>query len=77
MKPITAEYDIGKDAYGRTVTLKYRADTGKEYYDIHIAAANQRDDSENISGLTADNLRLLADAVNPKTYGMSGLSLAT
>lgn len=61
MKARKAEYDIGRDAYGRAVTLKFeRTYDGKDVWTIYREAANQRDEAEKVSGLTADNLRTLA-----------------
>lgn len=65
MKPKVIEYDIGKDAYGRPVTLKFsRTYDGKEVWSITSDPVNQRDEGERMSGLTADNLRALAGAVS-------------
>jgi len=73
VKPKTIEYDIGKDAYGRNVTLKYERDyVQREIYSIHISAANQLDDEQTISGLTADNLRKLADVAGMTVYRNGG-----
>lgn len=65
LKARKAEYDIGRDAYGRSVTLKLeRTYDGKDVWTIHRAEANQRDEPESVSGLTLENLRALAGAVN-------------
>lgn len=65
MKPKTVEYDIGKDAYGRPVTLKFRRNyDGKELWELHRDAGSQLDEAESVTGLTADNLRALAAAVS-------------
>ena len=60
----TMEYDIGRDAHGRPVTLKMTCGSdGRETWEIHRAAGDQRDGSEAVTGLSADNLRALAGAV--------------
>ena len=65
MKPKRIKYDIGRDAYDRQVTLKYeRTYDGKDVWTIHRAEANQRDEPESVSGLTANNLRALAAVVS-------------
>lgn len=66
MKPKQIEYGIGHDTYGRRVTLKYeRTYDGKDVWSIVSDQLSQRDDGERISGLTVENLRALARAVNP------------
>lgn len=66
MRPKRIDYEIGKDAYGRRVTLKYeRAYDGKDVWSIVSDQLNQRDDGERMSGLTVENLHALAAAVNP------------
>ena len=58
------EFDIGQDAYGRPVSLRYsRTYDGKDTWAIHRAEANQRDNAEQVTGLTRDNLLALAEAV--------------
>lgn len=65
LKARKAEYDIGRDAYGRAVTLRFeRTYDGKDVWTIHRAEANQRDEAEKVSGLTAENLRALAGVVS-------------
>lgn len=62
--PKRAEYEIGRDAYDRQVTLKFeRTYDGKDVWTIHRAEADQRDEAEQVSGLTAANLRAIGDAV--------------
>ena len=57
-------FDVGADAYGRSVTLRFeRTYDGKEVWTIHRAEANQRDSAESVSGLTKANLLALADAM--------------
>ncbi len=64
MKPKSITYDIGKDAYGRPVTLPFRQNyDAKELWSIRSEPYNQRDDGERMDGLTAENLRALAAAV--------------
>jgi hypothetical protein len=65
MKPKSITYDIGKDAYGRPVTLTFRRNyDGKELWAIRSEPIHQRDDGERMDGLTAENLRALAAAVS-------------
>lgn len=65
MKPRSIEYDIGKDAYGRLVTLTFRRNyDGKELWAIRSEPVSQLDEGERMDGLTADNLRALAAAVS-------------
>ena len=61
IKPKTSEYDIGCDVYGRPVTLTYHKNySGKELYELKIEAMNQRDDTQKIIGLSAENLKAMA-----------------
>jgi hypothetical protein len=63
MEPERAEFDVGKDALGRQVTLKcFRGTDGEHVWAIHREAANWRDQSREVTGLTADNLRAMASA---------------
>lgn len=65
IKPKRAEYEIGKDAYGRTVMLIFeRVYDGKEVWTIRREAGGQLDVSESVSGLTADNVRRLSEALS-------------
>lgn len=64
-KPSKAVYEIGRDAYGRRVTAVYaRTYDGKDTWAIHRDEANQRDEPEKVTGLTAANLRALAEIVS-------------
>ena len=63
MEPTRAEFNVGKDAFGRQVTLKYSRGTGGEHlWAIHREEANWRYQSREVTGLTADNLRAMASA---------------
>lgn len=65
LKAKTIEYDIGRDAFGRAVTLKMVCGSdGRETWEIHRAAGDQRDSAEVVTGLSADNLRAFAGAVS-------------
>lgn len=60
MKPVAVKYDVGKDKHGRRVFLSRTEMYG---WEIHVEAANQRDDSQTISGLTPEVIRAMAEAV--------------
>ena len=65
IKPKKAEYDVGRDVYGRPVTITFIRDyIGKEYWDLRIEPIDQRGDKETISGLSDGNLRLIAGVIN-------------
>jgi len=65
VKPRSAEYDIGPDAYGRRVILRYeRGD--RDMFEIHITAGGQLDVDQRVAGLTAGNLSALAEIVSPE-----------
>lgn len=59
------EYEVGKDAHGRTVLLRFDAGYpgGKSSWTIHRLAANQRDEDQQVTGLTSDVILAMADAV--------------
>jgi len=66
-KPNKAEYYIGRDVYGRTVTLTFNRDyMGKESWYICIEPSDQRADRQTISGLSDGNLRSIAAVINMK-----------
>ena len=55
------EFDIGQDAYGRSVKAVYhRTYDGRHTWEIHTDAANQRDDDQKITGLSKANLEALS-----------------
>jgi hypothetical protein len=65
MEPVRAEFSVGKDAFGRLVTLKYYRGTGGEHvWAVHRDAGGQLDQSEEVTGLTADNLQAMASAAS-------------
>ena len=64
MKPKTATYDIGKDAYGRSVTLTFSKNYDeKEMWTIRTDPINQRDESQTITGLSMQNLCYISEVV--------------
>jgi hypothetical protein len=67
---VSQTVSIGKDAYGRPVTMTRRSNyDGKVLWEIKSAAAEQRDQGYRIDGLTDDNVRnmvLALDAMSPR-----------
>lgn len=63
-KLISQTLEIGRDAYGRRVTMT-RAKTydGKTVWTIVSEPASQRDDGERMTGLSDDNVREMAQAL--------------
>jgi len=62
------EYEVGNDAYSRAVTLILEpSSTGRMEYGIHVEAANQRDETQTVRGLTREVILAMAEAV--KTGG--------
>lgn len=59
MRPVCIQWNVGKDAHGRTVKLTN--EQGK--YTVTVAA-NQRDDTVTIRDLTPEVILLMAEAVN-------------
>ncbi len=61
------EYEVGEDVYGRTVSLiKEPQSNGQMSWTIHVEAASQRDENQNVSGLTDDVIREMAKVVSQK-----------
>ena len=72
MKPKTAEYDIGRDTYGRSATLIMKnGSNGKTYWDLRIDPASQRDSGETITGLSDDNLVKIGEVINQSKHGFA------
>ena len=66
MKPKSAEYDIGKDAHGRPVTLIVKRESAdNDSWSIRIDPISQLDDKREITGLTEENLLAIAEIVMP------------
>jgi hypothetical protein len=63
MKPIRAEWEVGKDTWGRQIKLIYETVSGKPGWTIHAVAANQRDEDLRIFGLPEQVILLMADVV--------------
>lgn len=63
-KPKKREWDVGKDAHGRPVTLvNERNYDGKDMWSIVSAAVNQRDDGERIYALSLETLKAIAGII--------------
>ncbi len=68
MKIRRIEYEVGNDAYSRAVTLFLeKSGRGTMEYGIHVEAANQRDETQTVRGLTREVILAMAEAV--KTGG--------
>lgn len=66
MKPATISYDIGTTIYAAPITLTYTKGGDGEQWEqwvLRKEAANQRDDTQVITGLTGEQLMAMADAV--------------
>lgn len=64
MKPATTSYDIGSTIYDAPITLTYtKGSAGELQWVLRKDAANQRDDTQVISGLKGEQLMAMADAV--------------
>lgn len=56
---------IGRDAYGRSVTMTRRhLYDGKVVWRIDSAAVSQRDEGERMDGLTDENIRQMVAALD-------------
>lgn len=63
-KEIERGYEIGNDAYGRSVTLSRRRDyMGRVVWTIVAHSDSARDEGERINCLSDQNIREIADAV--------------
>lgn len=61
---ISTTLSLGKDSYGRPVTMtRRRSYDGRILWSITIEAANQRDDTQHIDGLTDENVREMTQAL--------------
>jgi len=65
MKPTRTEFYIGETVHGQSVRLIHERQVGAAAYTWTLVqdAANQRDDTNRIGGLTDDALLSIADAV--------------
>jgi hypothetical protein len=62
---ISQTIDIGRDAYGRSVTMtRKRTYDGKVVWDIVSDPVSQRDDGEKMSGLSDENIRQMMQALS-------------
>ena len=60
LKPAKASWSVGTDAYGRQVWLIFeRTYDGKDVWQVHRYAANQRDEPATCDGLTLENLKAI------------------
>lgn len=63
-EPIRVEWNCGRDAYNRAVKVVFQTTyDGKRVFSIHRAEANQRDEAEQVTGLTKQNILDMAAAV--------------
>lgn len=63
MRPTKVVFDVGLDAYRRrTELIRERGSDGRETWTITRYAGDQRDDTERVSGLTAEQLETMAQA---------------
>ncbi len=60
------EYEVGNDAYGRTVLLRFDAGCAGEQpgWEIHVLASNQRDDDQRLGMLTPEVILAMAEVIN-------------
>jgi len=62
---VEQKINIGKDAYGRPVTMTRRKNyDGKILWSIKSEPINQRDDGERMDGLTDQNVRDMIQALD-------------
>ena len=61
---IAQTLDIGRDAYGRTVTMtRLNTYDGKIVWEIVSHPVSARDDGEKMSGLSDENIRQMTQAL--------------
>lgn len=61
---ISQTIEIGRDAYGRRVTMTRRKNyDGKIIWDIVSDSVSQRDEGERMSGLSDENVREMTQAL--------------
>ncbi len=64
MKPFRIEYHVGQTRHGQLLRfIQERGSDGVVSWTLRREAANQRDDSAYISGLTAEAIERMAEAV--------------
>lgn len=63
--PRKIEYEVGKDAHGRNVLLRFDAGYpgGVPRWEIYVEAANQRDQSQGVTHLTPEVILAMAEVV--------------
>lgn len=62
MKPTKVEFSLGKTAHNQPVRLVWEYGS----WTLHRDAANQRDESEAVRGLTDENLLAMSEAVKAR-----------
>lgn len=69
--PSKIEWEIGRDAYDRRITLRYDAAsaTSKGGFTIHRDPISQRDEPEKVGTLTLENLEAIAAAARGMRRG--------
>lgn len=61
---ISTTISLGSDSYDRPVTMTRRRNyDGRILWSIRIEAANQRDETQQIDGLTDENVREMTQAL--------------
>ncbi|QYM80254.1 hypothetical protein K0B96_06475 [Horticoccus luteus] len=64
MTPSRIEYDLGSNVHGQPVRLVRAETTGRgPAWTIYRDAADQRDDSSEVGGLTSEQIKRMGDAV--------------
>ncbi len=63
MKPSMIEFQVGKDIYGRAVTLRWQADGDRQSWCISVPPWAQNDHCFMICGLSVEVLRCIAAVV--------------
>jgi hypothetical protein len=75
MDPQTISFDCGETLHKQKLTLTFsRTTAGQRCFILRKSAACQRDSDDLISGITAESLRRMADAVETVSK-MTGLNL--
>ena len=64
MKPTKTEYSCGSTRYNQSVVIAILNTDKCEEVNIIKHAVSQRDDTQIIHGLSADNILLMAEAIN-------------
>lgn len=63
MKPDRIEFKVGQTIFGQQLRLVYARDyAGRRSWTLHKDPVSQRDESQQIDGLTSEAIRAMADA---------------